>query len=358
MIMQDEPGLRETHLLVRGEYNRPGEKVTTGTPQALPKFAGANRLDFAKWLVSTEHPLTSRVTVNRLWSQFFGIGLVGTTEDFGAQGELPSHPELLDWLALEFIRLGWDTKQMQRKILASAVYQQTARVSPELLARDPDNRLVARGPRFRLTAEMIRDSALAASGLLVEDVGGPSVKPYQPAGLWEEVSADPGGPYSKYEMDQGAGLYRRGVYTFWKRTMSPPMMTILDAPTRDICRVKATRTNTPLQALNLMNDVTYLEASRIFAERMVSEGGSQPSSRIAWAFRSITSREPSAEEIAVLTQGFERRWKSYQAQPALVDSLLAAGSAPVQPDLNRAELAAYATVAGVLLNLDEFVMRE
>lgn len=358
MVMQDVPGLRETHVLVRGEYNRPGEKAQLGTPQVLPKFDGKTRLDFAKWLVSPSHPLTSRVTVNRWWSQFFGAGLVKTTEDFGAQGELPSHPELLDWLSLEFIRLDWDTKHIQRKMLESAAYRQAAKVSPELLARDPDNRLLARGPRFRLTAEMIRDAALSAAGLLVEDIGGPSVKPYQPAGLWEELSSDIGGLFSKYEPDTGAGLYRRGLYTFWKRTVSPPMMTVLDSPTRDICRVNTVRTNTPLQALNLMNDVTYLEAARLLAERMMLDGGSQPASRIAWGFRTVTAREPNAEELAVLVQGFERRLTAYRQQPELAEGLLKLGTAPVRETLDRAELAAFATSAGVLLNLDEFVTRE
>lgn len=358
MIMRDQPGLRETHVLVRGEYNRPGDKAPLGTPKVLPKFDGTNRLDFAKWLVSEEHPLTSRVTVNRWWSQFFGTGLVKTTEDFGAQGELPSHPELLDWISLEFIRLGWDVKHIQRKMLESAAYQQTARVSPELLARDPDNRLLARGPRFRMTAEMIRDAALSAAGLLVDELGGPSVKPYQPPGLWEDVSSDIGGLFSSYVPDEGAGLYRRGLYTFWKRTMSPPMMTVLDSPTRDICRVATVRTNTPLQALNLMNDVTYLEAARLLAERMMIGGGSQPASRIAWGFRTVTAREPSAEELAVLVQGFERRLAAYQKQPELAEGLLKMGSAPVRDGLNRTELAAYATSAAVLMNLDEFVTRE
>ncbi len=358
MVMHDVPGLRETRLLVRGEYNRPGDKVSVGTPVVLPKFTGTNRLDFAKWVVSPEHPLTSRVAVNRLWGQVFGVGLVKTTEDFGAQGELPSHPELLDWLAVEFVRIGWDVKHIQRKMLETAAYRQSARVSPELFAHDPDNRLLARGPRFRLTAEMIRDAALKASGLLVEELGGPSVKPYQPAGLWEELSADLAGGFSKYVQDEGASLYRRSLYTFWKRTVSPPMMTVLDSPTRDICRVNLTRTNTPLQALNMMNDVTFLEAARLLAERMISEGGSQPASRIAWAFRTVTAREPTADEVAVLSHGMERRLAAYQKSPDQAAALLTQGAAPTSQNFDRVELAAYATVAAVLLNLDEFVMRE
>lgn len=358
MIMQDAPGLRDTRLLTRGEYNRPGDKVAAGAPACLPPFQGTSRLDFARWLVSPAQPLTSRVTANRLWSQFFGTGLVKTTEDFGAQGELPSHPELLDWLALEFIRLEWDVKHLQRKMMETAAYRQSARVSSELLTRDPDNRLLARGPRFRLTAEMLRDAALAAAGLLVEELGGPSVKPYQPAGLWEELSSDVTGSFSNYVPDQGPGLYRRGLYTFWKRTVSPPMMTILDSPTRDMCRVNTTRTNTPLQALNLMNDVTYLEAARLLAQRMMTDGGSQAQSRIVWGFRTATSREPTVDELAVLTEGFDQRLKTYREQPLVAEALLTQGSMACDPKLDRVELAAYATVASVLLNLDEFVTRE
>lgn len=358
MVMRDVPGLRETHILIRGEYNRPGDVVGPGAPNCLPPFGGNNRLDFARWLVSPEHPLTSRVTVNRLWAQIFGTGLVKTTEDFGAQGEQPSHPELLDWLAVEFVRLGWDMKRIQRRMLESAAYRQSARVSSALQARDPDNRLLARGPRFRLSAEMIRDAALSAAGLLVEEIGGPSVKPYQPPGLWEELSSDVTGSFSAYVPDQGAGLYRRGLYTFWKRTVSPPMMTVLDAPTRDMCRVNVVRTNTPLQALNLMNDVTYVEASRVLAERMMLEGGSQPESRIAWAFRTATAREPDGDELHLLAQGFSKRLAAYRERPELAEALLTCGAAPIRNDLDRVELAAYATVGSVLLNLDEFVTRE
>lgn len=358
MIMRDQPGLRDTHLLVRGEYNKPGEVVSASAPSCLPKFEGDDRLEFAQWLVSPQHPLTSRVMVNRLWNQSFGVGLVKTTEDFGAQGELPTHPELLDWLAMEFIRIGWDVKQLQRTLLTSAAYRQAASVSPEQLTRDPDNRLLARGPRFRLPAEMIRDAALSAAGLLVEDLGGPSVKPYQPAGLWEDISSDVSGSFSNYVPDEGAGLYRRGLYTFWKRTISPPMMTVLDSPTRDICRVATTRTNTPLQALNLMNDVTYLEASRVVAERMIADGGSQPESRIAWGFKSILAREPSAEELAVLVRGYNQRQQVYAMQPDEAKELLSQGKSPVRADLDQADLAALSTVAAVLFNLDEFVTRE
>jgi hypothetical protein len=356
--MQDVPGLRETHVLIRGEYNRPGEAVGPGAPNCLPPFRGDNRLEFARWLVAPEHPLTSRVTVNRLWAQVFGTGLVKTTEDFGAQGEQPSHPELLDWLAVEFVRLGWDVKRIQRRMLESAAYRQSARVSSALQARDPENRLLARGPRFRLSAEMIRDAALSAAGVLVEEIGGPSVKPYQPPGLWEELSSDVTGSFSAYVPDQGAGLYRRGLYTFWKRTVSPPMMTVLDAPTRDMCRVNVIRTNTPLQALNLMNDVTYVEAARLLAERMIREGGSQPESRIAWAFRTVTAREPDADELRVLATGFAKRHAYYRERPEQAEALLTSGAAPVGEGLDRIELAAYATVGTVLLNLDEFVTRE
>jgi len=358
MIMRDVPNLRETHLLVRGEYNKPGEVVQATAPGCLPKFEGDNRLDFARWLTSPAHPLTSRVAVNRLWGQSFGVGLVKTTEDFGAQGELPSHPELLDWLAVEFVRLGWDVKHLQRKLLESAAYRQAAVISPELLARDPDNRLLARGPRFRLPAEMIRDSALAAAGLLVEDLGGPSVKPYQPAGLWEEISSDLTGSFTNYVQDEGAGLYRRGLYTYWKRTVSPPMMTVLDSPTRDICRVATTRTNTPLQALNMMNDVTYLEAARVLAERMIAEGGSQPESRIAFGFQATLAREPSAEELSVLVHGYQQRREFFATHAEEAAQLLSQGATKSSSAFDPTELAALTTVAAVLFNLDEFVTRE
>ena len=271
MVMQDSATPRETHILQRGAYDRPGEKVDPGVPSALlplPPGVPNNRLGLAKWLIDPANPLPARVAVNRFWQNAFGTGIVKTAEDFGSQGEWPSHPELLDWLATEFVRTGWDMKALQKTIVMSATYRQSSKVGPDLLQKDPENRLLARGPRLRLSAEMVRDQALSISGLLVEEIGGPSVKPYQPAGLWKELS---GG--EDYKADTGEGLHRRSLYTYWKRTAPPPMMMNFDAAGREACVVRDARTNTPLQALNLMNDVTYLEAARKIGERMIREGG-------------------------------------------------------------------------------------
>ena len=271
MVMADSPTPRDTFLLKRGAYDAPGEKVTAGLPEILaPPRAewSKDRLGLARWLVDRGNPLTARVAVNRYWQSFFGFGIVKTVDDFGAQGEFPVHPELLDWLATEFMESGWDVKAIQKTIVMSATYRQASRVTPELLQKDPDNRLLARGPRFRLGPEVIRDQALAVSGLLVEKVGGPSVKPYQPAGLWQELGGGSG-----YKQETGEGLYRRTLYTYWKRTVAPPFMVNFDSPNREQCTVFENRTNSPLQALELMNDVTFLEAARKLAERMMTEGG-------------------------------------------------------------------------------------
>ncbi len=277
MIMQELPVPRDAFVLIRGEYDKHGEKVQPGVPAALPRLSGAklNRLALARWLVDPRHPLTARVAVNRFWQMYFGTGLVKTVDDFGSQGEPPSHPELLDFLATEFVRGGWNVKALQKLIVTSSTYRQSSRVSRELLQKDPENRLLARGPRFRLSAEMIRDQALFVSGLLVEKIGGPSARPYQPAGLAKELGADP------YKQDQGENLYRRGLYTFWKRTVAPPMMINFDAPGRETCLVRETRTNTPLQALNLLNDVTFVEAARNLAQRGAAVGEDAPGRRPA-----------------------------------------------------------------------------
>ncbi len=256
----------------------------------LPKGAPNNRLGFARWLVDPSNPLTARVAVNRFWQMYFGAGLVKTVEDFGSQGEWPSHPELLDWLATEFVRTGWDIKAMQKLIVTSATYRQSSKTTPELLQKDPENRLLARAPRLRLPAGAIRDQALAVSGLLVEQLGGPSVKPYQPAGLWKELSGQ------DYVQDKGDKLYRRSLYTFWKRSSPPPSLMNFDAAGREACVVRETRTNTPLQALDLMNDVTYLEASRKLAERVMKERRTSAEERIALAFRLATARPPTPRE--------------------------------------------------------------
>jgi hypothetical protein len=340
----------------------------------LPKDAPNNRLGFAKWLVSGEHPLTARVWVNREWERFFGTGLVKTSENLGSQAEWPSHPELLDWMASVFrspktqtstsqlstlnsqLGLGWDMKAMQKLIVTSATYRQSSRVTPETFAKDPENRLLARGPRFRLGAESLRDQALAISGLLVEKIGGPSVKPYMPAAVWDETSVY--GDMRNYKEDTGEGLYRRTLYTIWKRTAAPPTMTIFDSPSREICTVKRSRTNTPLQALALLNEKTYIEAARILAQRMIAEGGSTPEQRIAWAFRRATCREPRADELKVLAAGLVKRTARFQQSAEEAAKILAVGETKADAKFNPVELAAYTGTANVLLNLDEVVTRE
>ncbi len=288
MVMQEMPTPRPTHLLARGQYDKPTECVEPGVPASLNRLdprARPDRLALARWLVHPANPLTARVAVNRFWQSYFGAGLVRTPDDFGAQGEAPSHGELLDWLASEFVAGGWDMKSMQRLIVTSATYRQASRATSELLERDPENRLLARGPRYRLPAEVIRDQALAASGLLVERLGGPSVRPYQPPGLWKELT---GG--ADAVQDHGADLYRRSLYTFWKRTIAPPTMVAFDASPREACCVRLTRTNTPLQALTLLNEVTFVEAARVLAQRAMIEGGSSPAERIDRAFRLALAR--------------------------------------------------------------------
>jgi mono/diheme cytochrome c family protein len=364
MVMEEMPVPRPTFVLTRGQYDKPGEKVTPGVPAILPPLSprgrGAggegspsNRLDFARWLVRRSNPLTARVTVNRYWQTYFGTGLVKTVDDFGVQGEWPSHPELLDWLAVEFMASGWDVKAMQRLIVTSATYRQSSRVTPALLAKDPDNRLLARGPRFRLPAEAVRDQALAASGLLVERVGGPSVKPYQPPGLWKELTGT-----EEYVPDHGDRLYRRSLYTFWKRTAAPPALVTFDAAGRETCVVRQTRTNTPLQALNLMNDVTFVEASRVLAQRAMREGGSMPQERVTLMFRLATGRMPRPAELGVLLDGYRRHLADYQKDREAARKLTTIGEAPRDAKLGVSELAAYTTLAGVILNLDEVVTKE
>jgi hypothetical protein len=283
----------------------------------------------------------------------FGVGLVKTVDDFGSQGEPPSHPELLDWLATEYIRLGWDTKALIQLIVTSAAYGQSSRATPQLLARDPENRLLARGPRVRLSAEAIRDQALAASGLLVEQLGGPSVKPYQPAGLWNELT---GG--EDYEPGAGADLYRRSLYTFWKRTIAPPTMLTFDAAGRETCVVRETRTNTPLQALALLNDVTFVEASRHLAARMIDEGGASPKDRLTYGFRLVLARAPETRELSILASGLSEHLDRFRNDPKAAEALLNVGDSPARPSMDPAELAAYSAVASMLLNLDEAITNE
>ena len=355
MVMAESPTPKDTFLLVRGAYDKPGEKVTPGVPAVLPPLpadAPKNRLGLARWLIDPENPLLARVSVNRFWQMYFGTGLVKTTEDFGSQGEWPSNPELLDWLATEFVRTGWDIKAMQKLIVTSATYRQSSKASPELLQRDPENRLLARGPRIRLSAEMVRDQALAAAGLLVERLGGPSVKPYQPAGLWKETSMQD----MDYVQSHGPDLYRRSMYTFWKRTIAPPMMVNFDAANREACVVRETRTNTPLQALNLMNDVTFLEAARFIGQRMMKEGGADPDSRLRYGYRLVLAREPNAAEMEILRDSLQYH-RDFFADAQRATQYLEPGETRPDPALPTRELASYAAVGSLILNLDEAVTK-
>jgi hypothetical protein len=359
MVMAEMETPRDTFILARGAYDKPGDKVTPGVPPFLTPMAEgapANRLALARWLVDPSHPLTARVAVNRIWQALFGTGLVKTSEDFGSQGEPPSHPELLDFLALAYVKSGWDTKAMIRTIVMSETYRQSSKATPALIEKDPENRLLARGPRVRLAAEMIRDQALAVSGLLHEQLGGPPVKPYQPEGLWEQLSVID--DQKLYVQSKGSDLYRRSLYTYWKRTVPPPSLTTFDAPTREFCSTRRPLSTTPLQALALLNDETYVEAARKLAERMIVEGGKTAASRIRHGFMLVTSRAPSASESATLQAGLARRLALYRSDTAAAEKLLQAGESARDTTLKPAELAAYATVAGVLLNLDEVITKQ
>ena len=392
MVMRELDQPRETFVLVRGQYDKPGDKVEAEVPAVLPRLpdgAPRNRLGLALWLTHPSHPLTSRVTVNRFWQSYFGTGLVKTSEDFGSQGELPSHPELLDWLASEFVGIrnseagrrneepglqaatAWDVKHLQRLIVTSATYRQSSKrsgsqsaVSNTKLhishADDPENRLLTRGPRHRLPAEGIRDLALSVSGLLQHKIGGPSVSPYQPAGLWEELMARADGKNwtaQEYSQSHGADLYRRTMYTFWKRTCPPAQLATFDAPDRETCTVRRARTNTPLQALVLMNDPTYVEASRKLAERILLEGGTTLDEQITFAFRLTTARKPTPRELAVLRRVFEQQSARFQADSSAATKLLAVGESSRHEKFAAHEIAAWAAVANVLLSLDEVVTK-
>ncbi len=358
MVMQEMPTPRQAFVLNRGQYDQPGAAVGPGVPASLPPFPAAaptNRLGLAKWLVDPAHPLTARVAVNRWWQLYFGTGIVETVEDFGSQGAWPSHPELLDWLATEFISTGWNVKEVQRLIVTSSTYRQASRVSPALLERDPKNRLLARGPRFRLPAETMRDNALALGGLLKEKTGGPSVKPYQPDGLWQDVSVE---RRAVYKQDEGDGLYRRSMYTFWKRTCPPPGMMTFDAPDRETCTIRRARTNTPLQALVLMNDPTYLESSRKLAERVLKSGSDKDEVLLARLYRLVLCRDSQADEIATLLPLLGKVRERFKAAPEKAKQLLKIGSSPRDEKLDAAELAAWTTICSLVLNLDEAITKE
>ncbi len=338
MVMEELAKPRETHVLTRGAYDAPGEKVEPGVPEALlgawPEGAPRNRLGLAQWLTKPDHPLTSRVVVNRFWQQLFGTGLVKTSENFGLQGESPSHPELLDWLAIEFVESGWNVKALLKQIVLSRTYRQDSNAPAELFARDPENRLLARGPRFRLPAEVIRDQALFVSGLLSQkQIGGPSVYPYQPEDLYKGIVVAADYPSTKWVTSKGDDAHRRSLYTFWKRTVPHPTMTVFDAPDREFCIVRRSTTNTPLQALTLLNDPIYVEAARKLAERALREGGATQGARIAWAFRLAAGRAAEADEVAILE-------KTLDAARGKLD-----------------EVSAYAAVTAMILNLDEVITK-
>ena len=359
LVMADMPQERDSFIMMRGQYDKPGEKVTRGTPAVLPPLPKRDRytrLDLADWLVSPQHPLTARVTVNRFWQQFFGTGLVKTSGDFGSQGEPPSHPELLDWLAVMFRESGWDVKAFVKMLVCSATYRQGSRMEPAVLAHDPENRLHAHGPRFRLDAEVLRDNALFVSGLLNPQFGGKGVRPYQPPNIWDPVGF--GGSNSRnYVQDKGESLYRRSLYTFLKRTAPPPFMATFDAPNREQVCTRRERSNTPLQALQLMNDIQHFEAARNFAQRMLLEGGATPADRITWAWRTVTSRRPAAGELAIVQEALNQHLAKYRSNVAAATEAVSYGESKRDEKLDPAELAAYTLVANLVLNLDETVTK-
>ena len=407
MVMEEMEKPRDTFILIRGNFQNKGEKVTPDAPKSLPPLpadAPKNRLTLGKWLVSPEQPLTSRVTVNRFWQMLFGSGLVKTSNDFGSQGEWPSHPELLEWLACEFrdgteetsapaavslshqvgsgvradsshaspilyqesrithhpspiTRNAWDIKHILKLMVMSATYRQSAVVSPQLLERDPYNRLLARGPRFRLDAEMIRDNALAVSGLLNRKLGGESVRPYQPPGLWEAVAF--GGEFSSqtYVQSHGEDLYRRGLYTYWKRSLPYPSLNTFDAPSREVCTAQRPRTTTPLQALVLMNDPAFVEAGRGLAQRIMNEGGQDLARRLAYAFRLTLAREPKKAELQILERIYDQQLSNFRRDKEAASALLRVGESPRPADLDESELAAWTAFGNILLNLDETITK-
>ena len=350
MAMRERPLTpRQTYVLQRGSYTAPGEPVAPNTPVSLPAFPDGvpkNRLGLARWLTAPNHPLAARVAVNRFWQTSFGRGLAHTPEDFGRQGQAPTHPELLDWLAHDFVAHGWDVKRLLKKMVMSATYRQSSTVSPELLARDPENLLLARAPSYRLPAEMLRDNVLAVSGLLVDRFGGAPVRPY-------EVEAS----FKPAKRDKGAGLYRRSVYTYWKRTAPAPVMMTLDASKRDVCRMRRERTSTPLQALVLMNDPQFVEAARALAQRSIRRHDVDDDAVIEDLFRILTGRRPDANERAALRELYDGQFRAFESDIEAAKRYLAIGDAAVDPEISTARLAAVAIVANTLMNFDECVMK-
>ncbi|APZ96102.1 DUF1553 domain-containing protein [Fuerstiella marisgermanici] len=359
MIMNDAEEMRKTYVLARGDYASPlkDHTVQPGVPAALPALqagASSNRLGLATWLTQPNHPLTARVAVNRYWAMLFGEGIVRSLEDFGAQGEWPSHPALLDWLAVDFVENGWDIKRTIKQMVMSSTYRQSSAVTSEKLAADPENRLLSRGSRFRLQAEFVRDNALAASGLLVPDIGGPGVKPYQPPGLWNEVSLDGN---LRFEPDSGEKLYRRSMYTYWKRSAPAPSMTIFDAPTREKCSLKRSRTNTPLQALVTMNDPQFVEAARVLAEAALRANGTSTEQQISFAYRRAAGVIPSAGILAVLREAYAEELERFRSDPESAEKFLSIGDSKRDESLDVATHAALTAVCSMILNLDETLTR-
>lgn len=358
MVMQDNVKKpRMTYVLNRGQYDQPDEKreVKTGVPTslgALPPGAPDNRLGLAQWLTKSDHPLTSRVAVNRVWTMLFGEGLVSTPGDFGNQGAIPSHPELLDWLAIDFVQNGWNVKRMIRQIVLSDTYRQSSRISDKLLNLDPQNRLLSRGPRFRLQGEFIRDLALSASGLLNGEIGGPGVKPYQPTNIWNEVALNGG---LRYKADAGDKLYRRSMYSYWRRSSPLPNMLIFDVPSREKCTVKRPRTNTPLQALVTLNDPQFVEAARVLAARLINER-KDTESRIRHAYKLVTSREANSREIAILTDTLEEQIQEF-TDPEKANEYLSVGEHKRDEKIDPTEHAAWSVISQLILNLDEALTR-
>ena len=361
-VFKDLATPRTSFVMMRGAYDKPGDKVEPAVPAIFPPItkadanARATRLDLAKWLVSKENPLTSRVAVNRFWQQFFGVGLVKTSYDFGTQGDIPSHPELLDWLALHFQQSGWNTKELVKLLVCSKAFRQESRITPELHRLDPENRLYARAPRFRLDAEQIRDNVLYVSGLMNMEMGGKGVKPYQPDNIWEPVAFG-GSNTQNYRRDGGSALYRRSIYNFFKRTAPPPFMVNFDAPNREQFCTKREKSNTPLQALQLMNDVQHVEAARSMAQRMIELGGTTQVERLAFAYRTILSRRPSEREVLVLGKQLAANLSHYQQDVDLAKKLIMLGESKASEKVDPSELAAYTMIANTLLNLDETVTR-
>ncbi|MBU6239962.1 MAG: DUF1553 domain-containing protein [Planctomycetes bacterium] len=361
-IYRDNPKPRPSFVMLRGQYNQPGEPVQPGVPAVLPALrprgdgAAATRLELAQWLVAPDHPLTARVAVNRFWQQMFGVGLVKTSGDFGTQGEPPSHPELLDWLSTSFIHSGWDVKQLMRTIVTSAAFRQSSRLTKELIDRDPENRLHARGPRLRLDAEQIRDNALFVGGLIDLRQGGKGVKPYQPNNIWEPVGFV-GSNTRAYQRDQGAALYRRSLYTFFKRTAPPPFMVNFDAPNREQSCTRRERSNTPLQALQLLNDIQHVEAARALGQRMLTENSNDVPASVRFLFRTVLSRDPSLEESAILVQQYAEHRTRYEQDVESAKRLISQGETKPNDQLAPAELAAATLVASTVLNMDETLSR-